>query len=475
MKNLTEKTKLTTFLFFRFLGLSLGWGGLATTLAAASDQRPNIIFFFSDDLGYADLGCYGHPYAKTPTLDRLAREGTRFEQHYVTGMICNPSRTGLMTGIYPARFARYTADFGFEDRVTITEFLQKSGYKTGHFGKWHMGPKSTEQAGMYGLDVVQPIGPNYDDAAGRDVDLTSAAIEFLRAHAGEQPVYINIWGWATHFPINVPPELASELAGTEVRREDFSASMQHKFDECLQIGGDLDESMRQYLADVYSVDKNVKRVLDAIDELGIRDNTLFVYSSDHGPAPVILENIGAREFSKNMLGYAGIFRGGKHTYLEGGLRVPMIIRWPGRVPAGRVESESVTSFIDWMPTLASIAGIEELPALIEGEDVSDIWFGKSRKRMTPLYWRNSDTRAPAVMRDGRWKLHETPQNGAPLLYDLSADPAETRNVADANPEVITAMQQKVQRWKAGLPPAYERDHGRLRQQLESMKKDADAF
>ena len=109
---------------------------------AAADKPPNIVFMFADDLGYGDLGCYGHPYAKTPAMDQLAKEGTRFTQFYVTGVTCNPSRTGLMTGLFPARFPKYAADFGFGDRVTITELLKKRGYKTGHFGKWHIGPDS---------------------------------------------------------------------------------------------------------------------------------------------------------------------------------------------------------------------------------------------------------------------------------------------------------------------------------------------
>lgn len=429
---------------------------LAATLATVSqadDTPPNIVFFFCDDLGYADIGAYGHPYAVTPALDQLAEEGARFEQHYVTGVTCNPSRTGLMTGLFPARYEKYASFHGFGERVSITELLKNRGYKTGHFGKWHIGPKETEVDGMYGLDRVEIIGKSKGKSAGRDDDLTGAAIDFMRKNAGAQPLYVNIWGHSTHFPVTVAPELASRFIELKVKRSDFSKTMQHKFDECLEIGGDLDESMRQYLGDVYSIDRNVHRLLKTIDELGMRDNTIFVFSSDHGPAPVILSKQGHREFSNNMLGYAGVFRGGKHTQLEGGVRVPFIIRWPGRIPAGRVDSESVTSFIDWMPTLATIAGIETLPEQLDGEDISDIWSGQSRERQKPLLWKTSSPGGTPSIRDGKWKYH-LPRRGEPELYDLETDPSESVNLANAHPELAAELKAKVEAWVSELPKAY---------------------
>ena len=433
--------------------------GGAMTAAAAEERKPNIVFFFCDDLGYADVGCYGHPYAKTPAIDKLASEGTRFEQHYVTGVTCNPSRTGLMSGLFPARFPKYCADFGLGDRIAITDLLKKKGYATGHFGKWHMGPDEMAESGTYGLDVVQTIGKSKDKSAGRDDDLTTAAIQFIREHADKQPFYVNIWGHSTHFPVTVPPELAGQFMEIKVKRSDFSKTMQHKFDECIEIGGDLDDSMRQYLGDVWSIDRNIDRLLKVIDELGLRENTLFVFSSDHGPAPVILGNKGAREFSNNMLGYAGIYRGGKHTQLEGGTRVPFIIRWPGHVPAGRVDKESVTSFIDWMPTLAAITGIEDLPEKMDGEDISDIWFGRSRPRTKPLFWRTSSAGAEPAIREGKWKMH-LPRNGEAELYDLSNDPSESSNVAKKHRDVVDDLKEKIDAWVAELPKSYEKKKNR---------------
>jgi arylsulfatase A-like enzyme len=423
-------------------------------LEAAPQRPPNIVFLFADDLGYGDLACYGHPYAKTPALDQLAREGTRFTQFYVTGVTCNPSRTGLMTGLFPARFAKYPADFGFAGRVTVTELLKKRGYATGHFGKWHLGPDS--QDGTYGIDTVRVIGKSRDKAAGRDDDLYSAAIEFIRQNK-DRPFYVNVWGHATHYPVDTADGLVSEFENVAVNRKDFSATMQHKFDECVEIGGDLDASMRQYLGDVYQIDLNVGRILKTLDELGLRENTIVVFSSDHGPAPVILAKKGARKYSSNMLGCAGQFRGGKHQQYEGGTRVPFIIRWPGHVPAGRADAENVCSFIDWMPTLCAIAGVEELPDKLDGQDASDIWLGGDRRRTKPLYWKTSAPASTPAIRDGKWKLHLHRRRNRDIeLYDLSADPSESNNVAEKHPDVVARLRKELRTWVAELPEQYEK-------------------
>ncbi|MEO1615845.1 MAG: sulfatase-like hydrolase/transferase [Planctomycetota bacterium] len=425
---------------------------------ARAEKPPNVVFLFADDLGYGDLGCYGHPYAKTPSIDRLAQEGTRFTQFYVTGVTCNPSRTGLMTGRFPARFRKYAADFGFGDNVTITELLNQRGYKTGHFGKWHIGPDPSE--GNYGIDTIDVRGKSRDRSVGRDDDLYSAAIEFIKANQ-EGPFYVNVWGHATHFPVNTPRELADHFRDVEVNREDFAPTMQHKFDECQEMGGELNASMQQYLGDVYQIDLNVGRILDVLDELGISDNTIVVFSSDHGPAPVSLSKKGARKYSNNMLGYAGALRGGKHSQYEGGTRVPFIIRWPEQVKAGRVDTENVGSFIDWLPTLCSVAGVTPPAESLDGEDISDIWRGAERARAKPLFWRTSSTGGTPTIRDGRWKLHlPRRQRGEPELYDLSTDSAESENLAAKHPDVTERLRKKLRRWVDELPTQYEKGTNR---------------
>jgi len=249
--------------------------------------------------------------------------------------------------------------------------------------------------------------------------------------------------------------------------------MQHKYDECLQIGGDLNTSMRQYFGDVLSLDMQVDRVLKVIDELGLRENTLVVFSSDQGPAPVLSgwKKKRSRKFSANMLGYAGVFRGGKHEQYEGGVRVPFIIRWPGHVKKGRRDSNNVISGIDWMPTLCSIAGIKELPEQLDGEDVSDIWFGADRVRTKPLFWKVGSMRRAPAMRDGKWKFHLNPRHGDRIeLYDLSVDPSESRNLADQNPEVVAELRAKLEAWVAELPKEYKKDAAKKDKKKRKRKK-----
>ncbi len=434
--------------------------GLATLTSAfcfaepgSANQPPSIVLFFADDLGYADLACTGHPYAKTPVLDKLASEGARFTQHYVTGTTCCPSRTGLMTGRHPARYEKYPADHGYGGRTTITELLKTRGYSTGHFGKWHMGPDETP--GTYGIDDIIVKGKSRN-APGRDDELVSDAIQFIEKHANA-PFYVNIWGHSTHYPVQDYPELAEELGNIPFNRDDFTDNIQKKFDESAAINPDLKESMRQYLADVYSIDKNMGRVLKTLDRLGIAENTIVVFSSDQGPAPVRLASKGGREFSEHMLGYAGNLRGGKHEQLEGGVRVPFIIRWPGHIQAGRVDDESVTSFVDWLPTLCAIVGIDRLPEELDGEDVSDIWLRGPRARSTMLFWRASNARGNISLREGRWKFHET-QTG-PLLYDLSKDEGERNNVAGRFPEVVEKLSTAANEWRSELPTEYDKAKG----------------
>lgn len=422
------------------------------------EKLPNIVFIFADDLGFGDLACYGHPYARTPAIDQLASEGTRFTQFYVTGVTCNPSRTGLMTGIFPARFPKYSADYGFGDRTTITELLNENGYRTGHFGKWHIGPNDTD--GTYGIDTIEVIGKSKDKAAGRDDDLFSAAIEFIKSNSNK-PFYVNIWGHATHFPVNTPKDLADEFKNLKVDRNKFSPTVQKKFDESIQIGGDLNDSMQQYLGDVLQIDRNVDRILRAIDDLGLRENTIVVFSSDHGPAPVVLANKGVREFSKNMLGSPGHFRGGKHQQYEGGTRVPFIVRWPGKIKASVVDSSNVCSFVDWLPTLCSITGVKWLPDQLDGEDISDIWFGNKRIRTKSLFWRVSSVNGSPAIRDGKWKLHLNPRRGQNVeLYDLSKDPSESHNVASAFPKVVSLLSKKIDVWTSTLPASYLKRKGK---------------
>lgn len=458
------------------LALSMLAGAVSAeeNVATTPGRPPNIVLIFTDDLGYADITAYGHPYAVTPNLDRLAAEGALFRQHYVTGPVCVPSRTGLMTGVDPARFEKDPKYDGFSGRETVTGMLGKHGYVTGHFGKWHIGPPDTEHDGTYGIDKVVVTGPPYDDPEGRDADVFRAAIGFIRENA-DKPFYVNIWTHSPHFPVKKIPKYMGMFSELKVNRADFSSTMQPKFDKCLQLGCDLDTSMATYLAEVYSIDVNVGRIMNLIDELGLRDDTIVVFSSDNGPAPVRLDrNREKLRYSHNMLGYAGILRGGKHSLEEGGIRVPFIIRWPGKIEAGRVDTDSVTSFIDWLPTLGALAGVETLPNDLDGENISDIWLSDSRARTTPLFWKTFSENAPAAMREGKWKLYVPNLAGAkPELYDLVKDPGESQNVAGQYTDVMHRMSKELQAWRAELPERHVRKTKRKHKSRSRVLEDDD--
>jgi len=422
-------------------------------------RQPNIVFILADDLGYGDLACYGHPYAQTPQLDKLAAEGTRFHRFYVTGVTCCPSRTGFMTSRHPASYPRYMAEFGFAGRMTVTELLQQAGYRTGHFGKWHMGRE--DKNGTYGIDQIGTIGSTRTDPGGRDAGLFEAAVDFIEANK-DVPFYVNVWGHITHYPVDPPASLANRFKDVVVDRSDFGIHMQEKFDICERIGGDLNDSMRNYLGDVYSLDLQVGRLLRKIDELGLRDNTIVVFSSDQGPAPVLTKGKPTdpslkHNPSRNMLGYAGGLRGGKHTQWEGGVRAPFIIRWPGKVPAGKINRDSVFSGMDWLPTVCAVAGISGISNsdnadMFEGEDVSDIWLGADRSRVGPLFWKASNVNAKISMLSRDWKLHVS--GNAIELYNLATDPGETLNVQGKNPDIVSILRKQVDRWNATLPAVY---------------------
>ncbi len=445
------------------LGLAALFLALCAGLSkASSDSRPNIVLILADDLGYADIESYGHPYARTPNLNRLASEGAVFRQHYVTGATCAPSRFGLMTGVEPERQRTYPGTSGFQDRLTVTELLSRHGYTIGHFGKWGIGPKSSRIDGTYGIDHVDKTPLSPEDPEGRDAESVRAATRFIERHAGG-PFYVNIWLYSTHFPVRPVPAYIGGFSGLQVDRADFSPQMQKKFDTCVAYGCDLNDSMRNYLSDVYSIDYNIGRILDTIDTLGLRERTLIVFSSDNGAAPINLKTPGVsgdiREYALNMMGYSGNLAGGKHSFGEGGIRVPFIVRWPGRIEAGRVDADSVTSFIDWLPTMGSLAGATNLPDDLAGEDITDIWLQGSRSRGTPLFWRNRREHADAAIRKGDWKLLlDRKKNTQPGLFNVSIDPGETTDLAQAYPGKVDELSAMLEEWVASLPTNYLKKH-----------------
>ncbi len=447
----------------------IGAIALIITLASAEARpaaadKPNIVFILADDLGYADLKCMGHPLARTPNLDRLAAEGTRFQRFYSTGVTCCPARTGLMTGKFPATYAKYPADYGFGERTTVTELLKKRGYTTGHFGKWHIGP--TTSAGTYGIDVIGGDGDGKKAGErGRDAHLYDDALRFIEQNK-DSSFYVNVWDHISHFPIRPPAALVEKFRDLALKEEDFAEPMRAKFAYVRKEGGDPAEAMRRYLADVASLDDEVGRLLRKLDDLGLREKTIVVFSSDQGPGGVdaaASDPADDRDRAKarfDMMGYVGEFRGGKHGLYEGGVRVPFLVRWPGRVPAGRVNETSVLSGADWLPTIAAVTEAPADAAALDGESMLDVWTGAERTRTRPLYWKTSTERSPTAVRDGAWKLiHPNRKKGEVELYDVSADPGERRNVAAEHPDVVQRLGALAQRWTDALPDHYDKRSG----------------
>lgn len=197
----------------------------------------------------------------------------------------------------------------------------------------------------------------------------------------DAPFYLNLWLLALHTPIRPPQSYVVNFANLTVCREEFGLYMQESFDRVEQMGESIDDRMRLYLADLLALGDQVGRLLDALDELGMSDHTIVVFSSDNGPADV--------KRARNSIDYAGCLRGGKHTYYEGGTRVPFIVRWPGHVPAGRIDDTSIMSATDWLATVGSLAGATVPSHLVEGEDLSDVWLGATSSRTNPLFFRAS--------------------------------------------------------------------------------------
>jgi len=429
---------------------------LGSVASAAPIAKPNIVFLLADDLGAADLHCYGHPYARTPNIDSIARDGTRFTQYQATGGTCCPTRCGLMTSWHPAKYPVYPANGGYANRITITELLKKQGYATGHFGKWHMGP--VEKPGTYGIDEIGSVEMESNvnkrnDERGRDAHVYDAAIKFIEQHK-DGPFYVNVWGHIPHNPIDPVDSLVKRWSGLKVKDSDFSPQMQAKFQAVRKGGGNVDDAMRRYLADIESLDDSVGRILKKIDELGLRENTIVVFNTDQGAD---MSKAGLGGLRDNQMGYNGPQRGGKHTHWQGGQCVPWIVRWPGQVPAGRVDKESVISGFDWLPTLCAITGAKINSADFDGEDTSAAWFGKSKHvRTKPLYWKSSNTKSDSTIRDGQWKMHVSAKKGGGdiELYDLASDPAESINIASKNPAIVKKLSKSLEAWVATLPKSY---------------------
>lgn len=444
-------------------------------------ERPNIIFFLTDDQGAGDAGVLGHPYMKTPNIDRLAAEGTIFNQFYITSPVCSPSRVTFMTGRFPAELGVHHI-FSNRQRTeewqtalympvvpTVTSLLKTAGYTTGHFGKWHLTSGGADMPAVpsardYGIDEIK-IGttwgameaPRFDTSdpyyrahsTGMFVD---AAIDFIERNK-EQPFFVNIWTLVPHAELKPTPEELAVYEGLTVSPDDFEGYMR----EYLERAPDAQSQMKVYCAAMTGLDKAFGRLLDYLDEAGLAEDTIILYSSDNGP-----EDYAIGRARNAGVGSADVHRARKRSIYEGGTRVPFIVRWPGRVPAGRVDTDSVLCAVDFLPTLASLAGVslEKMEATDHnGEDVSAALTGSTHVRSRPLFWEwkwdvRGDPlyRPPSLaIREGAWKLFCEPDGSDVELYNIPQDPEERHNVFRNHPEVADRLQANLLEWKNRIP------------------------
>jgi arylsulfatase A-like enzyme len=437
----------------------LALSALAINMAGA--QKPNIIVILTDDMGFGDIGCYGGHFAPTPNVDRMAKQGIRFTQYYSASPICSPSRTGILTGMAPAKWniTSYLhekvenrkceqADFLSASAPSIAGILKTAGYATGHFGKWHMGGGRdvTEAPGFeaYGFDEHSSTweSPDADPVItasnwiwsdkdsikrwNRTAYFVDKTLDFLKRHK-DQPCFINLWPDDVHTPW-VPSQ------------ERFG----------LYPSGPEEERKFRAVLDEY--DRQMGRIFAGLKQLGMDDKTMVIFTSDNGPLPGFN---GSR---------SGNYRGTKLSLYEGGTRMPFIVRWPGHVPEGKTDEQSVISANDLLPSFCALAGAKFPKGVaFDGKDKSQVLLGKSSDESRTLYWeygRNNksfrfpegDDRSPNLaVREGKWKYLINFDGTAAELYNMEIDAKETTNLVSENPKVAEKLKTKLLVWRNSLP------------------------
>lgn len=465
------------------LPLLVAFLGLAPASFAAG-VRPNVIFLLTDDQGWGDAGFAGHPYVKTPNLDRLAQEGTWFKQFYVAATVCSPSRTAFMTSHAPARHlihghlsdaaenkARSMPNWLDAGATTLPDLLKSAGYATAHFGKWHLGSGPGAPApAEYGFDAARIVTGNGEtyaeerDKPGFWSRATSLFVDdtiaFIRDNR-DRPFYVNLWTLIPHAKLDPSPEQLAVYAGLEPKADDpaFGPWMR----KYLAKAKDLESQMKVFCASLTDLDTQVGRLLDTLDEMGLAENTIIVFSSDNGPEDYRIGNA-----ANAGVGSPGPLRGRKRSMYEGGIRTFGVVRWPGKVPAGRVDEASVSGAVDLLPTICSLAKVG-VPASVkpDGEDLSALWLGgEPAPREKALHWEwlfnvqgPDDGYMPPMLavRDGGWKLFVDHKGGSAQLYRIPDDPGESHDLAATEPEVVKALTGKALAWVETLPPSPARD------------------
>ena len=414
---------------------------LALLVSSVCAGAPNIVLLFADDLGYGDLGVFGNPTIRTPNLDRLAGEGLRMTSFY-SAPSCVPARVQLLLGRYPSRARVSGTSVGGSggippDLTTLPQALRAVGYRTAMAGKWHLGYASAEYLPVgkgfdrwfglpYSNDMIKPWVQTdeplwlYRDAerVEHPVDqdqltmrYTAEIVEVIREES-EKPFFAYLAYSMPHLPLRTAGQFRGESRGG--------------------LYGDVIEA----------IDWSAGEILEALDESGRHDDTIVVFTSDNGP----WLNLPNRMLSGGVVpwhaGSPGLLRGAKHTTYEGGVRVPMIVRWPGTVPPGTVTAE-MGATLDLYATLIA-AGGGDIPLGSDGHDLAALWAGRTRQspRLEFIYHRGSQVQG---IRAGPWKLRTIEGEE---LFHLDVDPSERYNVAGEQPEIVAELQARLDRFRS---------------------------
>jgi arylsulfatase A-like enzyme len=464
--------------------LSLGGGpSRAVAAADAAAARPNIVLFLADDLGWRDTTPYGSTFHETPNLERLARRGMRFTQAYAANPLCSPTRSSIMTGLFPARTGIMTPSCHVEEvklqaaleattppgrkvisvdsatrlkleYFTLAEALKAAGYTTGHFGKWHLGREPYDPLHQgFDVDVPHTFGPSpagtylapwkfpaalkFQGEPGENVEerMAREAVTFIRAHK-DRPFFLNYWAFSVHSPWQGTPRL--------VEKYEAKARAQSQ----AQTGSESPQRNPIMGAMIETMDQSVGRLLDTLDELKLADHTIFLFSSDNGGFSYLGSGLDTDRYPVPMTSNTPL-RGGKSQIYEGGVREPLIVAWPGQVAAGTTSDEVVQS-TDFYPTILDLLGLKPRPGQ-EFDGISIVPALKqsgslANRALFCLFTRYAQEQTPpgASVRQGDYKLIRFFHDGPGFahryeLYNLKDDLGETTNLAARMPERVRAL------------------------------------
>jgi arylsulfatase A-like enzyme len=438
-KGFTMKSLVTSYSLSLVLTVTALLTASTSAAAEGKADRPNVLIILADDLGENDLGCYGRKDQHTPHLDQLAAEGMRFTSFYCAQPICSPSRAALLTSKTPARLhltnylpgrpdtrsqpllqPKIRQELPLEEQ-TLAEVLKKAGYATACIGKWHLGGKGLGP-GQHGFDVVfagrANTKPSATEGGKGEYELTAHAKAFLTAHR-DQPFFLYLAHNNPHIPLAAKPELVAK------NRIAFNPL---------------------YAAVVETLDESVGRLLAHVDSLGLHDRTMVIFTSDNGGLHV-------PELGDDPPTYNAPFRAGKGFLYEGGLRVPLLVRWPGRIRAGTVTGVPVVN-TDLMPTLLELLGLE-LPPGLDGVSYARLLRGTGELPSRTLFWHfphytNQGGRPAGAVREGDWKLIEHYEDGRLELFNLARDPGETHDLSAEQPQRTASLKEKLAAWRKAV-------------------------